>query len=100
MRSVNKTVCVAVRFTNEEAAAIEEAAGKAGVRAGAWLRERGLEATKGTDCRRDLLGEVQALQAITAGLFHAFARDGKLPEAKVREIVAKARGGNGKPVEL
>jgi len=38
-----------------------------------------------------LLAEIAATQSITVSLLFAFARDGKLPEAKVREILDRAR---------
>ena len=38
-----------------------------------------------------LLAEIAATQSITTSLLFAFARDGKLPETKVREILERAR---------
>ena len=38
-----------------------------------------------------VLAEVAATQNITISLLYAYARDGQLPEAKVREILDRAR---------
>ena len=59
-----------------------------------WCRDRllGLLALPGASpAGNALLAEIAATQSITISLLFAFARDGKLPETKVREILDRAR---------
>ncbi|HEY6292924.1 MAG TPA: hypothetical protein VI455_15345 [Terriglobia bacterium] len=57
-----------------------------------WSRDRLVEALNGSaNLRFTLLAEVAATQNITISLLYAYARDGQLPEAKVREILDRAR---------
>ena len=59
-----------------------------------WCRDRllgFLALPSASPAGNALLAEIAATQSITVSLLFAFARDGKLPEAKVREILDRAR---------
>ena len=57
-----------------------------------WSRDRLVEALNGSaNLSFTLLAEIAATQNITISLIYAYARDGQLPEAKVREILDRAR---------
>ena len=61
---------------------------------GDWCRDRllGLVAQPAiSSSERLLLAEIAATQNITISLLYAYARDGQLPEAKVRETLDRAR---------
>ena len=75
-------------------AEVERRADSEGKPVNDWCRDRLLDALRGSTANpieHALLAEIAATQGITVSLFFAFARDGKLPEQKVREILERAQ---------
>ncbi len=75
-------------------AEVERLADSEGKPVNDWCRDRLLDALRGSAANpveHALLAEIAATQGITVSLFFAFARDGKLPEQKVREILDRAQ---------
>lgn len=75
-------------------AEVERLADSDGKSVNDWCRDRLLDILRGSGAdlvKHALLAEIAATQSITVSLFFAFARDGKLPEQKVREILDRAQ---------
>ena len=90
------------RFTKPIGLKLQEAdfnrlqilADRDGKRLGEWCRERllaALDQSLASPTEQVLLAEIAATQNITISLLYAYARDGQLPEAKVRETLDRAR---------
>jgi len=90
------------RFTKPIGVKLQEAdfdrlqilADRDGKRLGEWCREKLLAAVDqplASPTQQVLLAEIAATQNITISLLYAYARDGQLPEAKVRETLDRAR---------
>jgi hypothetical protein len=90
------------RFTRPIGLKLQEAdfnrlqilADRDGKRLGEWCRERllaALDQPVASPIEQVLLAEIAATQNITISLLYAYARDGQLPEAKVRETLDRAR---------
>ena len=88
------TRSVTPKFTEADFERLQTSADHEGKRLGEWCRDKLLEMVNGKEpsaCDQALLAEIAATQSITVSLFFAFARDGKLPEQKVREILERAQ---------
>jgi hypothetical protein len=88
------TRSVTPKFTEADFECLQTSADREGKRLGEWCRDKLLEIVNGKEpsaCDQALLAEIAATQSIMVSLFFAFARDGKLPEQKVREILERAQ---------
>lgn len=85
---------ITAKFTEADFEIVRVAAEGDGKHVAEWCRESLLGLVKRptvSPAEHALLAEIAATQSITISLLFAFARDGKLPEAKVREILERAR---------
>ena len=84
---------ITAKFTDADFEIVRVTAEGDGKRVAEWCRESLLGLVKRppvSPAQHALLAEIAATQSITIGLLFAFARDGKLPETKVREILDRA----------
>jgi hypothetical protein len=85
---------VTVKFTETDFDHLRHLAEGEGKHLAEWCRDRLLGSAaqpSASPSERILLAEIAATQNITISLLYAYARDGQLPEAKVREILDRAR---------
>ena len=85
---------IGFRVKESAFADIEQLAESDGKVVNDWCRDRllgFLALPSASPAGHALLAEIAATQCITISLLFAFARDGKLPETKVREILDRAR---------
>jgi hypothetical protein len=88
------TRSVTPKFTETDFQRLQASADREGKRLDEWCRDKLLEMVNGKEhsaCDQALLAEIAATQSITVSLLFAFARDGKLPEQKVREILDRVQ---------
>lgn len=85
---------VTAKFTENDFDYLRHLAEVEGKHLAEWCRDRLLGSAaqpSASPSERILLAEIAATQNITISLLYAYARDGQLPEAKVREILDRAR---------
>jgi hypothetical protein len=85
---------ITAKFTEADFETLQFVAEREGKCVSEWSRESLLRLLKQPSLAaslQTLLAEVAATQSITISLLFAFARDGKLLETKVREILDRAR---------
>jgi hypothetical protein len=85
---------ITAKFTEADFEIVRDIAEGDGKHIAEWCRESLLGLVKRPAislAQHALLAEIAANQSITISLLFAFARDGKLPETKVREILERAR---------
>ena len=85
---------VTAKFTETDFDHLRQLAESEGKHLAEWCRDRLLGLAPQLHVsppQRVLLAEIAATQNITISLLYAYARDGQLPEAKVREILDRAR---------
>jgi len=86
------TSAVTVKLTESDFSRLQLKADERQLPLAEWSRDRLLEALNRPETSKlAILAEIVATQTITISLLFTLARDGKLPEAKVREILERAR---------
>ena len=86
------TESVTVRLTKSDFDRLQMLADQQRLPLAEWSRDRLLEVLNGTiSDGATLLAEIAATQNITISLLYSYARDGQLPEARVRETLDRAR---------
>lgn len=93
-KSRKLTRSMTAKFTEPDFDRLRNVAESEGKQLAEWCRDRllGLVAQPAiSPWQQVLLAEIAATQNITISLLYAYARDGQLPEAKVRETLDRAR---------